>query len=456
MQNANVLFVFADQWTFWALGANGNTDVRTPNLDRFATESVNCTHAVSSTPVCTPARGSLLTALRPDKHGLFINDVPLDPELPSFGKHFREAGYATAYAGKWHVDGHGRYQYIPPDRRHGFDYFKALECTHDYLHSRYYAGDDPSQRLWLGYDAFAQTDDLIHWLHHRPDDHQPFCAVLAWGPPHNPYHTAPEAYRENYHAETLSVRRNVPESLHQKAAETLAGYYAHCEALDSAWGRLMKAIDALGCRDNTVVVFTSDHGDMLFSHGLTEKQGPWEESLRIPFLIRAPWVLRAGTENSTFIEFQDCWPTIAGLCDLPLTAPVQGRDLSSWLISGSVPGDNTAFYASYVPFGTWANQKRATELTQAREARGLRTAQHLYVEDLSGPWLLYDCVEDPFQLRNRVGDPEWASVQEDLARQLRKRLDQDGDEFLPGEEYIARWKYATGEKNTMPITEWSG
>jgi len=453
MQDANVLFVFADQWTFWALGCHGNEELRTPRIDRFATESVDCVNAISSCPVCSPARASLLTGLRPDRHGLFINDVPLNPELPSFGKHFQAAGYDTAYVGKWHVDGHGRRSYIPKERRHGFDYFQALECTHDYQDSCYYANDDPAPRVWDGYDAFAQTEKMIHWLHNREDDHRPFCAVLSWGPPHNPYQTAPESFKAHYHPDKLTPRANVPEDRREVSQRDLAGYYAHCEALDTAFGQLLDAIDQLGCRDNTVVVFTSDHGDLLQSHSLAEKQGPWDESFRIPFLIRAPWMLPAGSVNRTFFEFHDSWPTIASLCELPVTTEIQGRDLSTYLAKETVPEENIGFYASYVPFGNWPRQKRATELTRAREARGVRTERYLYVESLEGPWLLYDCMEDPLQMTNRADDPELEPVQRHLASHLRKKLAEQADEFLPADAYIKKWGYEVDELYTKAFKD---
>ena len=154
----NILFVYGDQWRAQATGYAGNPDVRTPCLDAFAATAMNCRQATSGTPVCTPARASLLTGMYPHQHGLFLNDAPLNPALPSLGKTFAAAGYRTGWVGKWHVNGHGRYGYIPPERRQGFDHFVGLECTHDYHHSRYYAGNSDELRCWDGYDAFAQTE----------------------------------------------------------------------------------------------------------------------------------------------------------------------------------------------------------------------------------------------------------------------------------------------------------
>src|ERR1035437_7722611 len=154
MRPPNIVFVLADQWRAEAFGYAGNPDIKTPNLDRLQREGVQFVNAVSAMPVCSPMRASLLTGQRPLTHGVFVNDVPLNPEAVTIGKVLRTAGYDTGYVGKWHVDGHGRLEFIPRDRRQGFDYWKVLECTHDYNHSAYYA-EDPEKRYWEGYDDIA-------------------------------------------------------------------------------------------------------------------------------------------------------------------------------------------------------------------------------------------------------------------------------------------------------------
>ena len=117
----NIVFVIADQWRFEAFGYAGNPDVKTPNLDRLQREGIHFVNAVSAMPVCSPTRASILTGQRPLTHGVFLNDVPLDPEAVTLAKVLRAAGYDTGYIGKWHVDGHGRSDFIPRERRQGFD-----------------------------------------------------------------------------------------------------------------------------------------------------------------------------------------------------------------------------------------------------------------------------------------------------------------------------------------------
>ncbi|MFW5745163.1 MAG: sulfatase [Spirochaetota bacterium] len=451
----SVVYVFADQWPAHVAGFATHPDVRTPNLDRFAEQSVTCRRAIANTPVCTPSRASLLTGLFPHRHGLFLNDAPLDPALHTMGEHFAAAGYDTGYVGKWHVDGHGRKAYIPPERRHGFRHWKVLECTHDYNASMYYAGDDPTPRFWDGYDALAQADDAAAFI--RSAD-RPSLLMLSWGPPHNPYDTAPERFRGLYDPATLELRPNVPEAHAAATREVLAGFYAHCTALDEAFGRVLSAIDEAGLADDTIVVFTADHGDHLGAHYLAEKQSPLDEALRIPLLVRWPGELPVHA-NDTVIGVVDHFQTICGLAGLPQPPAAQGRDLSAQLRAAAKPEENLAPCASYHAFGTWPRQsehKPVPDLFRARDYRGVRTERYTYCEDLDGPWLLFDNETDPYQLDNLVGHEEHAGLQAELAAKLHELLDRFGDDFRPGMEYVRRWGYEVDETGTIPTVDDSG
>lgn len=143
----NLVYVFADQWRAQDAGFAGNNDVITENIDKLASESLVFKHTVSCMPVSTPYRGSLLTGQYAHTHGLFLNDVTLDPDSVSIGKVYKNAGYDTGYIGKWHVNGNGRSNYIPETHRQGFDFFKVLECTHNYTHSAYYDNNDPEKKI---------------------------------------------------------------------------------------------------------------------------------------------------------------------------------------------------------------------------------------------------------------------------------------------------------------------
>jgi len=436
----NILFIIGDQWRAAAAGYEGNPDVQTPNLDALARESLRMNHCISNVPVCCPWRASMLTGMYPDRHGVFLNDGILSSDAHTFGEHFSGAGYDTAWIGKWHVDGHGRTRPIPRERQHGFQYWRALECTHDYNHSVYYAGNETEPRIWPGYDAFSQTEDLIAWMADR-NGSRPFLAFLSWGPPHNPYHTAPDEFKALYRPESLTLSANVPEEAREQAARDLAGYYAHCSALDECMGRILRALEEQGLKDRTLVIFTSDHGDMLGSHGLWEKNGPWEPALRTPMLLRHPAEPGlAGSASDVLFSMVDFLPTLCGMVGVQPPPEIQGRDLSSHLLQGTLPDPNDALYASYFPFGTWLGQDgKVDALYRSREARGLRTLRHTYVEDLNGPWLLYDNSADPDQMINRCNDPSFCEVQTALAKRLYQRLAELDDPFPPGREYVERF-----------------
>lgn len=441
----NILFVFGDQWRAQATGYAGDPNVRTPNLDRLAAQSLHFTRAVANCPVCSPWRASLMTGQYPLTHGVFVNDVPIRGEPAYLAECFTQAGYDTAYIGKWHIDGHGRSAYIPPERRKGFEYWKVRECTHDYNHSFYYASG-PQRLWWKGYDALAQTRDAEAYIRGRAAD-RPFFLMLSWGPPHNPYPTAPEAFRRLYDPAALDLRPNVPLEMHADARKWLAGYYAHCSALDWCMGELLRTLDETGASENTLVVFTSDHGDMLGSHGARNKQRPWDESIRVPMLLR--WPVRFGNQGriiDTPINAPDLMPTLLGLAGLPVPGTVEGKDFAPFLRGESKAPDDAAFIELPVCFHQFAYHKGG------RDWRGLRTRRYTYVVDHDGPWMLYDNEMDPYQMKNVVNDPEYALIQGELDTGLRARLAVRGDGFLPGQELIRAAGYPINDSGD-PIVQ---
>lgn len=444
MSKPNVVFLLTDQWRLQALGYAGNTQVKTPNIDRLAGESLDFRHAISGYSVCCPWRASFLTGQYPLRHGVIINDVPISGDPVGLGAAFKSQGYQTAFIGKWHVNGQGRRSYIPRERRLGFDYFKALECSHDYNDSAYYANDDPTMRYWQGYDVFAQTADAQAYIQSRAEE-QPFFLTLSWGPPHNPYETAPAAFRAMYQARDIQLRPNVPAEMAAEAREWLAGYYAHCSAIDQSVGDIMQTLDERGLSDNTLLVFASDHGDMLGSQGMTRKQKPYDESIRVPFLLRYP--AKHGRQRrivDCFLNAHDIMPTLLGVCDLPIPDSVQGRDFSAALHE-PVGEDDGALLACFHPFGEWHRGVGGVEY------RGLRSARYTYCRDLDGPWLLFDNDADAYQQRNLVDHPDYADIQAKLDALLQGKLDELGDEFLRGGQYTEQWGYPLDETGTMPI-----
>jgi arylsulfatase A-like enzyme len=442
----NILFVLADQWRAEAFGYAGNPDVKTPNLDRLQREGVRFLNAVSGMPVCSPMRASFLTGQRPLTHGIFLNDVPLNPEAVTIAKVLHAAGYDTACIGKWHVNGDGRSNFIPRERRQGFDYWKVLECTHDYNHSAYYA-DGPEKLCWEGYDAIAQTRDAQQYLRDHAQGSKPFFLFLAWGPPHDPYLTAPEKYRALYDPAKLTLRPNVPEAERAKARKSLAGYYAHCTALDESFGELRRTLQGLGLEENTLLVFNSDHGDMLGSQGAYNKQRPWDESIRVPLLMRWPKGLGVKARQlDAPINSEDLMPTLLGLCGVPIPKTVEGLDYSRYAHGGKNPGDGATVILCASPFGQWLRRDGG------KEYRGVRTTRYTYVRDLNGPWLLYDNQADSCQTNNLANQPKYSRLQDRLDGLLTRKLKERHDAFLPGDAYVKQWGYTVDANGTVPYS----
>lgn len=441
----NVVFVFADQWRGQATGYAGDPNIETPHLDALAAESVNFINAVSCCPVCSPYRASLLTGQYPLTHGVFVNDVCLSNDAVSVAECFNEAGYDTAYIGKWHLDGHGRSSFIPRERRQGFKFWKVLECTHDYNNSFYY-GDTDEKRAWEGYDAIAQTREAQRYIREKTSD-KPFALFLSWGPPHNPYQTAPERYKKRYSADGVRLRGNVPESEAEASRRDLAGYYAHCAAMDDCIGDLLGTLRERGLEDDTVFVFTSDHGDMIGSQGQARKQRPWDESIMVPLLVRYPAAFgKRGRVMDEPINAPDLMPTLLGLCGIDIPPSVEGRGYAEIIAGTEKLDDDAMLIACYTPFGEW------TRKNGGKEYRGVRTRRYTYVRDLQGAWLLYDNQEDPYQQRNLCNDSKHASLQARLDQALQRRLDETHDTFQPGDVYIDQWNYPTDETGTVPYT----
>lgn len=439
----NILFIVADQWRGQAFGFAGDPNAKTPNIDRFERQCVNFTQAVAGMPVCSPTRASLLTGQRPQTHGVFLNDVPLSTNAVTLPKVLKAAGYDTGCIGKWHIDGHGsRSAFIPRERRQGFDYWKVLECSHDYTNSFYYA-DGPEKLKWEGYDAIAQTRDAKRYLRDPARMARPFLLWLAWGPPHNPYETAPPKYRALFSPENIQLRPNVSEAARARARRELAGYYAHCAALDDCFGELLATLAETGLATNTIVVFTSDHGDMLWSQDQQRKQRPWEESARVPLLFRLPVSLGIGPKRlAVAINTEDVMPTLLNLCALPAPESVEGFDFTGAMRGGADPSGGATVLRCISPFGEFTRKRGG------REYRALRTAKYTFVRDLKGPWLLYDNESDPAQLNNLAGQPEHKDLEGRLDARLKQKLAEQHDDFLPGPDYVAKWRYRVDENET--------
>ncbi len=438
----NLVIVLTDQWRAQAFGYAGDPNVKTPRIDALAARSLDVRNAISVCPVCTPHRAALLTGRHPTSTGMFLNDLYLPAEELCMAEIFKAAGYDTAYIGKWHLDGHGRDAYIPPERRQGFDYWKVLECTHDYNHSRYYAGNDPAPRLWEGYDAVAQTADAQAWLRARSGTDKPFLLFLGYGGPHFPHDSAPVELQALYPPDKLTLRPNVTPDQEQRTRRELQGYYAHCTAIDQCVGSLYQTLEESGLAERTLFVFTSDHGDMHGSQGRRScrKQVPWDEAVCVPFLCRFPAIHDGGRTLTTPLGTPDILPTLLGLCGIEIPDGIEGDDLSAVFTGEAADADRPALFMAVAPFGE----------RDYKAYRGVRTARHSYVRDSDGPWLLYDNLEDPFQLRNLIDSPAHAAIRAALDAELLACLERNGDSFPTAEEALAQWGYNVAKGGEIP------
>lgn len=429
----NILFVFADQLRACSLGYEGQEPVITPNLDRFATDGAVFRTAVSMLPVCTPYRGSLITGRTPLSTGQIINDIPLRTDETSIAHVLNGHGYDTAYIGKWHLDGPDRPAAVPPGpRRQGFQYWMGANFEHNYDRS-YFTNDAGETEMWDGYDAAAQTTHAIEYLMAR-EGNRPFCLFLSWGPPHHPYRTVPKKFLDMYDPRDLPARLNCPDP----PRDDLWGYYAQTTFLDQQFERLMASLEALDLAHDTVVVFTSDHGDMHGSHGLYKKQWPWDEATRIPFLMRYPRAIAAGSHFDFPINVIDVMPTLLGLAGVESPDTVEGVDLSPFIQGDRTDAPGSVLLMNPCPFsiGDPRGHDQVPDFKGRRmEYRGVRTARYTYVRTIDGPWLLYDNQEDPFQLSNRIGDASLKGPRDDLEGEMRRHMAQIGDEIRPKECY---------------------
>ncbi len=446
-QQPNVLFILTDQWRASALGYMGDPNVKTPHLDELARQSVNFVNAVSVSPVCTPYRASLLTGRFPSSTGMILNDIYLPSEELCMAEIYQSAGYQTAYIGKWHLDGHGRLNNVEPDRRQGFEYWKALECSHDYNQMLYYENEDPEKKMWEGYSPFAISKDAASYMKDHADDQQPFLLFVSIATPHFPHHSAPEEYMEMYPPSEIRLRSNVPEELREKVLPEIQGYYAHCTATDGAIGAMIDQMRSLGLLENTILVFTSDHGEMMGSHGRLpyRKQLAWDESLHVPFLIRLPHgEAHQGVRIKAPITTPDILPSLLSLCGIEIPITIEGDDLSQLMREPDPEADRAALVMNVSPFDVnWEDP----------EYRGIRTARYTYAVAPEGPIMLFDDRSDPYQMDNLAGNPDYADIKADLERQLRRELSEIGEEnFQPKDFYIEKWGFEIEDNN---INYWS-
>jgi arylsulfatase A-like enzyme len=405
----NILLIFTDQQTYRAMSCAGNSYLSTPAMDRLAAEGVRFENAYCTSPVCGPARGSLVTGLMPHSNGVEWNDgSSLNSDAPNMGRIFQANGYRAVWAGKWHLS--ESYPLRTGAKQKDIDGFDILpfydssknwpewgygdvtdgplaDAVVDFLHQ-------PQEKPFLLSVSFCNPHDCCY-LTRRPERYPSYDEIDDLPPlPHNfeidP--EEPEFYRQkramDHYGDELLLSKNWQEP---EWRGYLWNYYRMTERVDAEIGRVLQALDDSGLADNTLVLFTSDHGDGVASHRWTAKLSLYDESARIPFIVRWPGKVPAGQVKTNLVSQLDVLPTFCDVAGILLLSEFQGKSLRPIMRN---------------PRTTWRDYV-VTELAddnmdKSRKGRMLRTARYKYNVFSTGARneQLFDLVNDPGEMHN--------------------------------------------------------
>jgi len=449
----NIVFIMSDDHAAHAVGAYGSRLIKTPNIDRLAKEGMKFENCFVTNSICTPSRAAILTG----KYA-HLNGVPvfnhIDNSQPMLQKYLQQAGYHTGMVGKWHLGGNDPNR---PDEGKpvGFDYWNILPGQGAYF--------DPvmiemgERKKLSGYTTDIITDVAIDFLKNRPRE-KPFFLMYHHKAPHRNWQPdekhrrqfenfiAPEpaTFNDDYKDKsdaarqaTMRIDRDLNDNdLKMKPPEGLSGpelkkwkyqrymrdYLACVQAVDDNVGRFLDWMEKNGLAENTVVIYTSDQGFFLGEHNFFDKRFMYEESLRMPFLIRWPGKIKPGSVSKAMILNVDFAPTLLDAAGVKPPIDVQGRSFLP-LLEGKTPANWRAamYYRYYHP----GHHNVAAHY-------GVRTDRYklIYFNKLD-QWELYDLRKDPREMRNLYSDPAYAKIVEELKKELyrlKKEL-KDDDQF---------------------------
>lgn len=441
MRKPNILYVFADQLRYSALACNGDRLIRTPNFDRLAREGLSFDRAFSCDPICSPYRAQVLTGNYSHVNGVICNEYRLFDDQRTIAHRFGEHGYRTAYVGKWHL-GYGPY---PEHKRYGFDDLFAYNCIHSYYQTRYFHNDDGPWRM-REYAPRVETELALDYLKTHGNTDEPAFVILGWGPPHwntlnksRRYGDYPQEYKL-YDPDEVELSDNVPIQLRDFARAEIADYYGMVTSLDACMGRILDELERSGLAENTIICFSSDHGDHLSAHGFGtpgddwmhhslrgSKATPYDEACHIPFIIRGPRVGRARRRSNVFLNSVDVLPTLMDLCELPVPDDVQGCSIAPAVAGQPYEGRDSVFLQA---LGTgWPSREQWLGLW-----RGVRTERWTYARwhDQGGRRVLFDLQADPAEMVNLASDPGHAAVVTEMEDRLQGWLKETHDPFDTG------------------------
>lgn len=464
----NLLYIFADQWRRDALGFMNEDEVITPNFDQFSSDSMVVDNATSCCPLCSPHRAALFSGRYPISNGVWTNcktglkeKVMLSPDEICIGNVLKGSGYNTGYIGKWHLDYPelnetdnpesgvvGWDAYTPPgEKRQGFDFWYSYGAMDKHLNPHYWK-DTPKKIQPRKWSVEHETDVAIDFIKNRGKD-EPFALFISWNPPHSPFEQVPEKYKEIYKDKKIKFKPNVKTGkvhdhtqpfVHMSEEELIRDtkdYYAAISGLDDNFGRLIELLKDEGIDDDTIVVVSADHGEMMGSHALLHKHVWYEESIGIPFIIRWKEQIKVG-RSDLLLNSVDQMPTLLGLMDLEIPLTVEGVDLSPILRGDKIKNEpEEAFIAAYP--GQPTAVKAFEELGFNNKAYGwrcLKTKKYTYVihkgykPNESVERLLYNNEEDKYQMNpKRLENANEDIVARDLEGKLKNILEDLKDPF---------------------------
>ncbi len=430
-RHPNLVIVFPDQLRAQAQGFMDLEPVLTPNIDRFASQSLVLTQMVSNYPLCSPTRAMLMSGKYPHANGVLNNcnsrSAPYGYELKTGERTWpdilKEKGYSLGYIGKWHLDNpHEPYidcannkgdtkwnEWCPPERRHGFDFWYAYG-TYDYHLRPMYWATRAGRNGFHYVDKWGpehEADMAIRYIMNEGDSFRvagkPFVLVVAMNPPHMPYGAVPEKYREIYGdipVEALCEQPDIPPAGTRWGdyyRKNIKNYYAMITGVDEQFGRIVGALEAAGLQENTIVIFMSDHGNCLGMHDMISKNNYYEESMRIPFIIRWPKKI-SPRRDDLLMSVPDIYPTLLDLMGYGKDIPedVMGVDYASLFLDVKGTRPNSQLYIN-VPAGR-----------PGLGIRGVRDHRYTFAitknEDGSEETVLFDNRYDPYQMKNITGD----------------------------------------------------
>jgi arylsulfatase A-like enzyme len=426
-QRPNVIVFFTDQQRWDTTGVHGNPLNLTPNFDRMAVQGTHVCNSFTCQPVCAPARASLQTGLYATNTGVWRNGIGLPQASQTLARCFAAAGYATGYIGKWHLyerqsDGIeskagnlGAVGPVPKEWRGGYDYWlgsNALEFTSDAYDVTMYDNDNRPVRL-PGYRVDALTDVAIRYIDDHQADH--FFLFVSYIEPHfqnrSDDYPAPDGYEERYRGRWMPPDLA---ALGGSAHQHLAGYYGMCKRLDEALGRMLDALKSLKLDDNTIVLFTSDHGNHFKTRNGEYKRSCHDSSIRVPTAFTGPGFVGGG-RLPQLVSLVDLPPTLLDAAGLPVPTQMQGRSLLPLIRHEGVEWPHEVFVQiSESQVGRAIRTPRWKYSVAAKGKTGWDTpASEHYTEDC-----LYDLRADPYELVNLAG----FSSHRELAAALRQRL----------------------------------